>query len=398
MPVPTLTAIAALTYGILSGAGMAPGADPLPPISVNRVFQLLPDPAEKSPRHTLSVAADKLGDWTLSVGDIEFDGSTLAQIVALSEKEPLLRVLREQLRQPIDLIDFLYFVDDILVAGESGLRDETVWVPPGRARSAGIVLHPHDVFWKDRPRLYADGYDELNIDRPPRPAHLNAAKDGDVLGPNWTARFVNPRKQAELISALEKVAPSTTFVPRLKSLKKQLKDQGADVWITSTVRHRHRGYLMWGAFYLSRAKTQRQFRHRLARVRKRNSEWDLDIPILWNHPDGWRTTVEAARTMTEAYDVVYATEKGAKSSKHYDGVAFDVVARALPRTLRLEAPDGTVEVFDLSDPQQSRDLSLSIEIIEWVQKHFELFKLKGDYPHWEDRSDAEEFGRVVAER
>ncbi|MEE8408535.1 MAG: hypothetical protein V3T05_02925 [Myxococcota bacterium] len=398
MPLPTLTAVVSLYAGILPGAEVEPSVGPTPPISINRVWQLLPDPAEKGPRHSLSVAADKIGDWTLTMGDVDFDGLTLAHVVALSEEEPLLRALREQLRQPIDLIDFLYFLDDVLVAGESGLRNKTVCVPPGRARSAGILLHPHDVFWNDRARLYADGYDELHIDRPPRPTRLEPAKDGDRLGPNWTARYVNPHQQPEMVAALEELAPSRTFVPRLTSLKKQLRDSGADVWITSTVRFRHRGYLMWGAFYLSRARSQQQLRRRLARVNRRNSEWGLNIPIVWNHPDGWRATVEAARAMTDAYDVVYATEKGAKDSKHYDGLAFDIVARALPRNLRLVAPDGTVEVFDLSDPEQSRDLSLTIEIIEWVQEHFELRKLKGDYPHWQDHSDVGNVNRVVAER
>ena len=91
--------------------------------------------------------------------------------------------------------------------------------------------------------------------------------------------------------------------------------------------------------------------------------------------------------MREAFDVVYATESGAQRSRHYDGTAIDIVARALPRTLTLEAPDGAQQTFDLSAPEENRDLSLTPHLIQWVEKHFALRKLRHDYPHWNDGAE-----------
>jgi hypothetical protein len=120
------------------------------------------------------------------------------------------------------------------------------------------------------------------------------------------------------------------------------------------------------------------------KLERRNREWGLNIRIQWSLADGWQATVEAARQMSEAYDVVYATENGARRSNHYDGTAVDIAATGLPRKLRLTAPDGADATFDLSDPEQTRDLCLTPELISWVEEHYQLIKLKGDYPHWDD--------------
>ncbi|MFP6639377.1 MAG: hypothetical protein VCC04_03960, partial [Myxococcota bacterium] len=115
-----------------------------------------------------------------------------------------------------------------------------------------------------------------------------------------------------------------------------------------------------------------------------NTEWGLDVPIQWRHPDGWQATRAAAREMADTYQVVFATESGARSSDHYTGRAVDLVAVALPRTLELIGADGEIGRFDLSDPAESRDLSLSMALMEWVEQHFGLKKLREDYPHWVD--------------
>jgi hypothetical protein len=120
------------------------------------------------------------------------------------------------------------------------------------------------------------------------------------------------------------------------------------------------------------------------RIEKLNRDWQLDVPITWRHPDGWRATREAARQMADTYGVDYATEKGAKDSDHYDGAAADIWAVGLPRKLTLVAPDGAKETFDLADPEQTRDLNLTPELIEWVEEHFRFEKLRTDYPHWGD--------------
>jgi hypothetical protein len=88
--------------------------------------------------------------------------------------------------------------------------------------------------------------------------------------------------------------------------------------------------------------------------------------------------------MAETYEVVFATREGARASDHYTGRAVDLVALRLPRRLVLRAPGGEVGRFDLSGSDESRDLSLSPKIIDWVETNFGLRKLRADYPHWSD--------------
>ncbi|MQM40464.1 hypothetical protein KBTX_04523 [wastewater metagenome] len=91
--------------------------------------------------------------------------------------------------------------------------------------------------------------------------------------------------------------------------------------------------------------------------------------------------------MAEAYNVVYATRSGARHSNHYDGDAADLVVVDLPRRLTLAAPDGARRTFDLSAPEESRDLDLTPRLIDWVERHFGLHKLRSDYPHWTDQRE-----------
>lgn len=88
--------------------------------------------------------------------------------------------------------------------------------------------------------------------------------------------------------------------------------------------------------------------------------------------------------MREAYRVVYATRNGALKSNHYDGNAIDLTAIDLPRSLTLNAPDGTQKTFDLSGRHETRDLSLTPALIDFIEKHFGLAKNLWDYPHWND--------------
>jgi hypothetical protein len=88
--------------------------------------------------------------------------------------------------------------------------------------------------------------------------------------------------------------------------------------------------------------------------------------------------------MAERYDVVFATEQGAKNSNHYGARAADLTILNLPRKLTLRAPDGAVETFDLSAPDNPRDMNLDPNLIEWIEKHFQMKKLLSDYPHWDD--------------
>lgn len=180
------------------------------------------------------------------------------------------------------------------------------------------------------------------------------------------------------------------FAARIESLLTQLREQGADAYLFSTVRRRERGYLIYGSFILSRARDEAAVNRRVKKLERLNREWRLDVPIRWRHPDGWRATREGARAMASAYNVVYATERGARHSSHYGASAADFAGMALPRRLTLAAPDGARRTFDLSAPNHPRDLNLAPHLITWVERHFGFAKHRGDYPHWTDTASRQQ--------
>jgi hypothetical protein len=351
-------------------------------IQTNRKLEVIKP--RKGLRSLYRQAGKLLGDWTIVVSGMEIDGPRLVELSKKSPQEPFVRVVREDFRFPVDVDDFVYFLDDVLRDGKQGLRGKVVWVLPGRGRAAGLLVHPDDVFRKNRPRVYGEPERKLAIDKPVPQPELPPAADGDPLGPNWATRYKNPVGDQAKLEALEKINPSGTLAERMVLLLKQLRDQGCETGLYTTVRNRQRGYLMYGAFTLSRLKTQRGVRRAVRKLKRLNKAWSLNVDILWAHPKGWRATIEAARKMADAYPVTYATAYGARKSKHYDGEAVDFAAYGLPRKLTLKAPDGEEKVFDLSAPYHNRDINLTPELIKWVEKKFQLEKLKFDYPHWND--------------
>jgi len=383
----TLAVLGALM--LCCGVGQTALASEIDPttLAINRRFEVLPAPAAGDWGPPLRAAARQLGSWKLELSGVEVDEARLLGVLDSGDPE-LERALRVQFKRALDLEDFLYFLDDVLVAGKRGLRGRDVVVTSGRARSAGILIHPDEVFRK-RPRRYGERQQSLAIDRPEPQQAYAPAEDGEVLGPRWTGRYPNPATSDEMLSALEGTRPQSRLASRIRDLMGQLERQGAVVFLTSTLRRRERGYLMWGAFLLSRAANANEGSAIQRKLARANREWKLGIPIRWQHPEGWPATQEAARVMAEAYEVVYATEEGARASNHYDGVAVDFVAVGLPDRLTLEAPDGAKRTFDLSSPEQTRDLSLSPTLIEWIELHYELLKLRSDYPHWDDARKVE---------
>ena len=343
-------------------------------IPIDRDLDVLP----KDPRAALLSAAERIGPRKIVVGGYEFDGASL-KTIAEARDESLVRALREGLHRPIDLEDFLLFLDDVVAAQE--LAKERVVVTADRARHHGILLHPFDVFRK-QPKIYAGKEKTIPIDDPPLQVNLQAAADGDPLGPRWTARYQQPETFAERVAELERA--NARFGRVMKSLIEQLQRQGATIIVESAVRSRERGYLIYGSYYLSRARSKADLAGRIDNLILYNRSWGLAVPITWRHPGGFEATVEAARQMADTYGVDFATIEGAQRSDHYDGKAIDLVAVDLPRTLELVAPNGKKRAFDLSAPDQPRDLSLTPELIAWIEKQFGVRKLKSDYPHWKD--------------
>jgi hypothetical protein len=329
----------------------------------------------------LAAGAEALDGVGIAFAGVDVDRGVLAELAGTPAEEPLLRAARERLGRPVDLGDFLYFLDDLANARAGGHDAERVWVHSGRARRAGLLLAPGEVYGDAR-NVYADG--ELALTPPPEPADLEPAPNGAPLGPRWSARYVNPQTEAAKLRAL-RARGAGDLADRIVALLAQVRRQGAEAHLIATVRHRERGYLMYGAFLLSRAETADQVERRAAKLERLNGEWDLAIPIDWRHPDGWRTTIERARAMAEAYNVGYATQSGARHSLHYEARAVDFAVLDLPRRLTLTAPgDDAERTFDLSAPGEARDLNLTPRVIDWVEDHFGLGKLRGDYAHWID--------------
>ncbi len=343
-------------------------------LTVNRTWDVL-EPADE--RTMLYAAGEALALQEIELAGVVLDGPRLMAMALTSPEEPLLRVVREAVRRPVELPDLLYFLDDVLA---SSRPDERFFVGAGRARGAGLLVHPREV-WRGESRLYPAA-DTLAVDQPPPQASHPPAADGDGPGPGWSTRYLNPSERPELMAALAAANPD--FAERVEHLLGQLEGAGAEVWVTSTVRKPERGYLMWGAYELSRCDAPSCVEEVALELDDRNVVWDLAVPVTWRHADGWEATVEQARQMADAYDVVYATEKGARSSSHYGGSAVDLVVVGLPRSLTLVAPSGSARTFDLSAPEEPRDLSLTPEVVRWVETQYSFSKLETDYPHWSD--------------
>jgi hypothetical protein len=353
-------------------------------IPTNRTWDVVKSgKARMGPRDRMKLAGELLGDWSFHFAGLDLDGPGLIALSKKAPKEPFLRLVREEFKLPLDLSDFLLFLDDLLLAGKSGLRGKPVWVSFGRARLSGILLHPHDVFFKNRPRRYGEISDKLSIDKPTVLQEIpEPAKDGDPPGPAWYSRFQNPQGEENMLLALKERNPS--LADRTESLLGQLREQDCVVDLHTTVRHRERGYLMWGAYLLSQMTTRKQVVRTVRLLDRSNRKWKLDVPIRWLHPDGWKATIESARQMKDTYGVGYASRRGALKSKHYDAEAIDLTAMGLPRKLTLKGADGKTRTFDLSAPHQPRDINLTPELVKWIEKHFCLKKVKSDYPHWND--------------
>src|SRR5687768_9261674 len=126
-------------------AAVALGAEPvLAPIAADRTWEVLAPPTGDR-RLAVRQAGERLGDWAIELAGVRIDGPTLTALAATAPDEPFVRVARETLRRAVDLDDLLYFLDDVLVAGDAGRRGEPFFVGAGRARGAGILLHPDDV-------------------------------------------------------------------------------------------------------------------------------------------------------------------------------------------------------------------------------------------------------------
>ena len=267
MPMPIVMVLVrvvalALALGLLASAGSPafgeppsvepPSVEPLPGESPrvllpDRRFDVIPAPVDpKNLAPSLGFAGLRLGNWSIQLAGVQFDGPRLEALAQAPGPDPLEVRVREAFGRPVDLQDFVFFLDDLLRDGPLGLRGAEVWVTSGRARRAGILLHPDDIF-KGRPRRYGD-HGPIPLDPPQPQVDLAPARDGDLLGSAWAMRYQNPSQEEQALSALAGIRVGASFASRIRGLIDQLRAQGAQVYLNSTVRSRERGYLMWGAF------------------------------------------------------------------------------------------------------------------------------------------------------
>jgi hypothetical protein len=382
-------AVQSLSLGLcFSGVARAAPTTEMPPIAANRTWDALAPNDDL--RQMLVAAAEGLGPWTIDLAGQRVDASRLRQLAHDRPEIPITRVAREALRLPVDLVDLLYFVDDLIVAGRSG-RGGLAVLPAGRARSEGVLLHPDDVFEDDEAREYPRSA-QIAIDAPAPQQSFDVPPDGALLGPEWTMRYRSETEPAAMYYALAMKRPASGFASKIAALVSQLEQQGADVYLTAFMRHRERGYLMWGAALLRACQDEKCVEETLSKLEDRRVRWELSVPITWPHPSGWQATQEAARRMADAFEVVFVTEKGARDSNHYDGEAADFVVMGMPAIVTLWAPDGAHRTFDLSGPDEPRDLSLTPAMIDWIEEHYSLRKIENDHPHWDEACSWERDG------
>jgi hypothetical protein len=367
---------------LLTCAALCLGAALPEPMVVNSIWDHVPETVQGDSRSILSVLGNQLGKTTIEISGVRLTGHSLLVLARTPLEDSLVQKLRQMVRRPLKLDGLLYFVDDVLSLPVSR-RARDIVLTSSRARRLGVLLHPEEVF-EDKIRLYPHEELEVHIDRPGLPRSYRPAKDGQILGPEWTARYPNPRGEQAKFIKLGEAVPGNDFHLRVSALLKQFRAQGAVVFVDSTIRAQERGYLIWGSYLLSQVESEKESTQTLLDLETARKEWDLRISIQWKHPSGWQAGVEAAREMAEAYGVTYATREGAESSNHYDGLAVDITVVGLPAALTLKAPDGEKRVFDLSHPEHPRDLSLSPNVITWIEEKYRVFKLKLDYPHWDD--------------
>lgn len=349
----------------------------------DRTFQIL-DPQGTLAEH-LGVAAVCLKGVRIDFAEASLDSSRLAawsRAIGSELPENQTRTLREAIGRPVDPSDFVLWLDDVCASASSLRGVEGLAVPPGRARTAGLLVHPREVFGRDVVRYGRVRSKPLSLEAPPDYRAMKAPPDGSPVGPEWAARFLEPESDRDKLKVLVRRNPA--FGQRVETLLAQLQGQGAMVRVESAVRSPERGYLIYGSYLLSRAEGPKSAQERIDTLHRYRSAWGLDVPIRWKHPDGFRHSIRAARQLADTFGVDFATPRGARRSHHYRGNAVDIVAVALPRVLVLTGVDGRSARFDLSGPDETRDLNLTPRLVAWVEAHFRLRKLRLDYPHWSD--------------
>lgn len=175
----------------------------------------------------------------------------------------------------------------------------------------------------------------------------------ELSGPQWVARFPGSR------SIFDTREP---FVGKLTKFHQALRDAGATVSISATLRPPERAYLMHHSFRIA---------NKL--VDPKNVPPMPGVGIQWVH-GSLAASRSAAQQMVAAYNIAFAP---ALSSRHTEGRAIDMTI-SWGGVLKIKDAAGNVR--SIGSPRNGRDNTA----LHAVGLTYGVIKLRSDPPHWSD--------------
>jgi len=173
----------------------------------------------------------------------------------------------------------------------------------------------------------------------------------ELSGPQWVARFPGSR------SIFDTKEP---FVGKLTRFHQALRDAGANISISATLRPPERAYLMHFSFRIAREGLD-----------PRTVPPMPGVDIQWFHGTT-AASRNAAAQMVAGYNIAF---KPALSSRHTQGLAIDMTI-TWAGTLKIKDASGTVR--NIGSPRNGRDNGA----LHTVGSTYGVIKLVSDPPHW----------------
>ncbi|TCR60564.1 putative chitinase [Bosea sp. BK604] len=182
-----------------------------------------------------------------------------------------------------------------------------------------------------------------------------ATPPASLSGAHWVSFFPTSRALDDLAQPFRDRA--TAFVAALR-------DAGASVTISATLRPLERAYLMHFAWRIAKQGLDATTIPAMA-----------GVPIAWNHPTPTKS-LAAARAMVAAYGISPGLrEPPSLNSRHSDGVAVDMTL-SWAGALTIKRSDGATETITTGPRNGSNSRLIAIG------QEYRVIKLLSDPPHW----------------
>ncbi|WID95149.1 hypothetical protein QO058_20430 [Bosea vestrisii] len=182
-----------------------------------------------------------------------------------------------------------------------------------------------------------------------------AAPPASLSGAHWVSFFPTSR-------ALDDLAQP--FRDRATAFVEALRDAGASVTISATLRPPERAYLMHFAWRIAKQGLDAMIIPAMA-----------GVPITWSHPTPAKS-LAAARAMVAAYGISPGLrEPPSLNSRHTDGLAVDMTLR-WTGPLTIKRSDGAIETITTGPRNGSNSRLIAIG------QGYRVIKLLSDPPHW----------------